>query len=494
MKKFLALFLFVLFSFTFTALVPTRIKAKESAGFEDITAGCLAMSLTGYTGEGDAGDMSEKAPQNLIKYKCGTANENGDVSGLIPKTGEYIADLYLRQPSGKEYVADLLNNIGVPTSIVPSAYAQQTGGTGYKAMASFLPFWKVFRNLAYSLYIIMFIVVGIMIMMRTKINAQTIITIQTALPNLLITLLLITFSYAIVGFMIDIMYFLIYFVAFLFNTIGVLDGVKTVDRLMSHSAWGIMFSGRNTIISAIAETMRDVIGANSGAGIAARVVAGGATLGVSELMVQGIPYLLAAVWLAITMLKLIFVLLKSYVMLIIQTVTAPVQILMNAIPGSKAFTEWLKKTASYLIPFPVAAGMFIVSAVFIGDPTNTTWAGSLESATGIDIDSRDSNPFGVTSTISGDELWTPPFTVDLGWAPEDIMVLLGFFIFAMTPAAVKMAQDWLQVKESPYTAEAFGGIGMAYGGYEWLEKQKQKRENEKLLREQLKHYSEKAGT
>jgi hypothetical protein len=280
----------------------------------------------------------------------------------------------------------------------------------------------------------------------------------------------------------------------LFNTIGVLDGVKTVDRLMSHSAWGIMFSGRNTIISAIAETMRDVIGANSGAGIAARVVAGGATLGVSELMVQGIPYLLAAVWLAITMLKLIFVLLKSYVMLIIQTVTAPVQILMNAIPGSKAFTEWLKKTASYLIPFPVAAGMFIVSAVFIGDPTNTTWAGSLESATGIDIDSRDSNPFGVTSTISGDELWTPPFTVDLGWAPEDIMVLLGFFIFAMTPAAVKMAQDWLQVKESPYTAEAFGGIGMAYGGYEWLEKQKQKRENEKLLREQLKHYSEKAGT
>ena len=57
-------------------------------------------------------------------------------------------------------------------------------GTGYGASPPFLPFWKVFRNLAYSLYIIMFVVVGIMIMLRTKVNAQTIITIQTALPNL----------------------------------------------------------------------------------------------------------------------------------------------------------------------------------------------------------------------------------------------------------------------------------------------------------------------
>ena len=31
---------------------------------------------------------------------------------------------------------------------------------------------------------------------------------------------------------------------------------------------------------------------------------------------------------------------------------------MNAMPGSKAFSTWLKTTASYLIPFPVAAGMF----------------------------------------------------------------------------------------------------------------------------------------
>ncbi len=495
MKKIFLSLLFIPLMIGVFSGFTSKVNAAETPGFEDVTAGCLAMSLTGYTGD-DPGDMAESAPQNLIKYKCGSAGSNGQVSGLIPRGAGIVTTLYAMQPSGREYVADLLNNIGVPT--VQSAYAQ---GTGYSAMSPFLPFWKAFRNLAYSLYIIMFVVVGIMIMLRTKVNAQTIITIQTALPNLLITLLLITFSYAIVGFMIDIMYFLIYFVAFLFNSIGVLDGAKTVSRLMSHSAWGILFSGRNTIISAIAQSFRDVIGANSGFGIAGRVVGGVATAGVSEIFVQAVPYLIAAVWLAITMLKLIFVLTQSYIMLIIQTVTAPIQILMNAVPGSKAFSEWLKKTASYLLPFPVAAAMFVAAAVVIGDPSKTTWSNSLEQATqnadgtnGINIDSRDANPFGVTSNLGDGKLWTPPFTVDFGWQSEDIMVLLGFFIFAMTPAAVKMSQDWLQVKASPYTAEAFGGIGMAYGGYEWIEKQRQKRQSDKLYKAQMDAYSGRAGT
>jgi len=468
------------------AETPPQAQVKEQAGFEKITALSLGLAITGYSG--DCGDIASNTPQNLIKYKAGSCNSSGEMAGLIPKSANYVAQLYLFQPSGGEYVADLLDNIGIPT--ISRAYAQ---GTGYKAMTPFLDFWKVFRNLAYSLYIIMFVVVGVMIMLKTKVNAQTIITIQTALPNLLITLLLITFSYAIVGFMIDIMYFLIYFVAYLFSSVGVLDGAKTINRLMTNSAWGVIFDGRNSIISAIADAMVQVIGGNSAGGLATRVVGGVFTMGISELAVQALPYLLVAVWLAITMLKLIFLLTKSYIMLIIQTITAPVQILMNAMPGSKAFSEWLKKTASYLIPFPVAATMFIVAALFIKNPTNNTLLNGL--------DPRDANPFGITENGSSfydnwnkNDMWVPPFTFDLKLESSQIMILVGFFIFAMTPAAVKMAQDWLQVKESPYTAEAFGGAGMVYGGYEWLEKQKQKRQSDKLYKAQMDAYSGKAGT
>jgi hypothetical protein len=138
--------------------------------------------------------------------------------------------------------------------------------------------------------------------------------------------------------------------------------------------------------------------------------------------------------------------------------------------------------------------MFIVAAIFIGNPTNST---KLKS-----FDPRDANPFGINENSSfydtwghgaNHKIWTPPFTFDLGWEDWDVMIILGFFILTMTPAAVKMAQDWLQVKESPYTNEIFGGVTAGYGMYEWYEKQKQKRQSDKLYKTQIKAYSGKAG-
>lgn len=394
--------------------------------------------------------------QNRDKYIGGGLSK--DANGLVYSPGilgtqqKFVTMLYDNQISSKEYVADILDNIGVPS--VSRAYAQ---GTGYTAMKPFLEFWKVFRNLAYSLYIIMFVVVGIMIMLRTKVNAQTIITIQTALPNLLITLLLITFSYAIVGFMIDIMYFLIYFIVYLIASVGIIDASKSITRLMSNSAWSVIFEGRNSIISAISSSIGSVLWSlgKNGIGVA------GAVLSMVSPM-----YLVVAIAFAIAMLKLMLVLVKSYIMLIIQTITAPVQILMNAMPGSKAFSEWLKKTASYLIPFPVAACMFIFSAILVGNPTDATIMNGV---------GDDANPFGVKDNAAlyqnRNDLWLPPFTLTkIGLADgansgyADILTIIGFVIFLMTPASVKMAQDWLQVKESPYTAEALGNAAIGAKG------------------------------
>jgi len=410
------------------------------------------------TGEGEkpgAFDYTVIAPLSI--KLTGYVNEEGVPlkNGLLMEQSRYLAMFYEYQPGSTEYFADLLDNIGIPS--VSRAYAQ---GTGYSAMSTFLPFWKVFRNLAYSLYIIMFVVVGIMIMLRTKVNAQTIITIQTALPNLLITLLLITFSYAIVGFMIDLMYFLIYFVVYLLSSIDVISTpTKAISRLLSYSAWSVIFEGRNTIIESVQIAITQAL---SGLGTGALGAAGKLGAALSWL---GLGYLLAAVWLAVAMLKLMWVLMKCYFMLLVQTITAPVQILLNAVPGSKAFSDWLKKTASYLLPFPVVASMFIFAAVLIGDPGRATF---LEG--GRLFGFGDDNPFGVnyngelySNYGTGGNIWLPPFTLtDYSAEPASLMVLLGFFIITMTPAAAKMAMDWLQVKESPYTSEISAGLGGAW--------------------------------
>ena len=51
---------------------------------------------------------------------------------------------------------------------------------------------------------------------------------------------------------------------------------------------------------------------------------------------------------------------------------------------------------------------------------------------------------------------------------QDILTIVGFVVFLMTPASVKMAQEWLQIKESPYASEAlqgFMGIAQTAVGY-----------------------------
>ena len=468
MKK-IFLYILPLLLFAYSPLVLPSITLAQTADPIDDAAAGVPQNLFKYsvgetndpvTGTGakhGAFDMTVLAPLILAvapPSKDGVPLKNG----LLNQQGKMVAMMFQHQPGSSEYFADLLNNIGLPTA--SRAYAQ---GTGYSAMSTFLPFWKVFRNLAYSLYIIMFVVVGIMIMLRTKVNAQTIISIQTALPNLLITLILITFSYAIVGFMIDIMYFLIYFVVYLLSSIDIISTpTKAISRLMSYSAWSVIFEGRNSIISAVSMAITQAL---SGLGTGALQVAGGLGAIISWL---GLGYLIAAVWLAVAMFKLMWVLMNCYFMLLVQTITAPVQILMNAVPGSKAFGEWLKKTASYLIPFPVVACMFIFAAVLIGDPTR---ANLLQGKT---LFGDDGNPFGINqsnelydnygSNIANNtgSIWLPPFTLtDYSEEPASLMVLLGFFIITMTPAAAKMAMDWMQVKASPYTSEIGAGLGQA---------------------------------
>lgn len=462
MKKLFLIFSFFVFSF---------VSPKTThASLTDLTAGPLNLGKYefGNLGDCDLSYLEESedtgswtpgrwawtniaTPTLLITGVQDSEGQSCLKSALLPQSGKMVAALFQNGPTSQQYLADIANNIGLP-QLAPRAYAQ---GTGYAAMGPFLEFWKGFRNVAYALYIIMFVVVGIMIMLRTKINAQTVITIQAALPNLLVTLLLITFSYAIVGFMIDIMYFLIYFLVYLLSTIGIIGTpVDAINRLLGGSAWSVIFSGRNSVIWAVAAAS-DRLLSGVGDGLTGFLGKGAAIFSPSALF--------AAVWLGVTMIKLMFVLVKAYVMLIIQTVTAPVQILMNAMPGSKAFSEWLKKTASYLLPFPVVAAMFIFAAILVGDPSKSTLWNMGAYGSG-------NNPFGIDSSSSfyaqtgtDGSMWLPPFTLtgtDL--QANDLMGLIGFFIFTMTPAAAKMAMDWLQVKESPYTSEIGAGLGQAW--------------------------------
>ncbi len=160
-------------------------------------------------------------PENTRVIACimkGIGKAEFDVSGCVPPAGAYIpqqqpiakkqsllsAVFARRQMSGIWYVKDKIDNF----SLVPKAHAQVLG-FGFNALEPVREMWKIVRDVSFGLFVVVSVVFAFMIMFRMKLNPQTVITVQSAIPKLIISLVLVTFSYAIAGLLIDLMYVVI---------------------------------------------------------------------------------------------------------------------------------------------------------------------------------------------------------------------------------------------------------------------------------------------
>jgi hypothetical protein len=142
------------------------------------------------------------------------------MADTTPAPKQNIASVYLQTVnnspiSGLGYVNTLVNKLS-PISTVKAA----ENGYGFTVAQSVIDLWRLTRNLSYSLIVLATIVIAFMIMFRVKINPQTVISIQSAIPKLIVTLVLITFSYAIAGLLIDIMYLVIAFISVILTSWG----------------------------------------------------------------------------------------------------------------------------------------------------------------------------------------------------------------------------------------------------------------------------------
>lgn len=99
--------------------------------------------------------------------------------------------------SGLYWAYTGLQNAG----FIPKIYAAE--GIGFAAISPIAKIWTIFRDITYVILVIVLIAIGFMIMFRMKLNPQTVISVENALPRIVISLLLITFSFAIAGFLIE---------------------------------------------------------------------------------------------------------------------------------------------------------------------------------------------------------------------------------------------------------------------------------------------------
>jgi hypothetical protein len=297
--------------------------------------------------------------------------------GAIGSTNNLVASLYNRPVSGIEYLASLKDNLlGKP------AYAQGFGASGLQPI---LPIWRGFRNIVYLLSSIVFILIGVMIMLRVKISPQAVVTIQNAIPNLITTLILVTFSYAISGLLVEAVYFVQALgLSVLFTSMGksFSDNIVKEDFFNAAAFWYNRYDFNHLVtpnfgdITSLAflalPKMSLLLLSSIIGGIVAAIVAAIPIPGAQALVpfafggITGLILLIISGLILFWLIKLFFGMVKNYVTIILKIILAPLEIGMGAFPQSKmGFNTWIWDLLANLAVFPIVLLFLVIANIII---------------------------------------------------------------------------------------------------------------------------------
>jgi len=269
--------------------------------------------------------------------------------GALAASGKMVALLYSSPPvSGVQYFAGEFQKFNP----VQPAYAQE--GIGFGALRPIQDIWRVFRNAAYVGFVIVFVIIGFMIMLRAHISPQAVATIQDSIPRLVVALILVTFSYAIAGLMIDLMFLILNLVINFLKASGLLGDANYV---FEKNVFSVVFGSLKDIIGSVANAIEGLIKGIVDLGFLEDLIGffGGTIAGI-----------IAAIAMLFIMFRVFLMLLMAYVMIIILTMTAPFFFLVQALPGNNGAKEWFKQMAANVSVFAVVAIMFIFGGILGG--------------------------------------------------------------------------------------------------------------------------------
>lgn len=405
--------------------------------------------------------------------------------GLIGFTSDMMVALYTPPAHASDFTRYLGQNFG----IARPTYAQ---GVGFTSINPLLNIWKIFRNIVYLFFIIIFVIVGFAIMLRVQIDPRTVMSIENQLPKLILGLILVTFSFAIAGLLIDGMWILTFLIINILTPH--LQGVSaaTVNGNLFENPFGFYnniasgskgFSGGIIGVAAGAagstgDLIRSLLSADASHRLglippqsdeicsngtfflgwfADRFCQTGQVVGNSIAGAVGfvVSWLISIVALVVVLIAILvalfrvwFMLLLAYFYILLDIVLAPFYILFGMIPGSKiTFTAWLRDITANLIAFPAVVGVFLLGRLFM---ESFIVAGGSTGGT-----ERTFVPPLIGNPLSGEYTTNP-----LGW-------LLGLAVVLVAPGIVNQMKELFQAPQNKLGAAAFQNLGMggkAFGG------------------------------
>ncbi len=411
---------------------------QEQIGFSNIILLDAYQKLTGSPQDSSLikgifeklqGLTTGKTSMSEVESLLTSADNNQNDTGVIGTMAKLMGKIYSIQPASSiEYLSYIRNNIAQKHLITP-VYADANNGYGFTSLQALLPIWRIFRNVSYFLFTLVFVFIGFMMMFRMKISPQAVISIQTALPKIILTLILITFSYAIAGLLIDLSYVV---TGFIFSVLS--TGSDAVIGFTNNAAF---LSGQTIGLGGpIVAMLIHLISF----GLTAKILAVflppffATVFSIPGNLVIGLILLIAVL---ITFAKIIWMLLKSSVTISLQVMFAPFILLGGIFPGSSAGGNWIKGLAAELAVFVTTMVCFVFVFYFIGP---VTFAGI--NPGNIDVGGQKmAGLFEVGRLATDKNFWMGPPLYGQGTDSAGKFALLGLGIFFLIPKLADMMHD-----------------------------------------------------
>lgn len=459
----------IIFTTLFVNITPASAEAKKCT-----TAGNCPLTAENFNDKINADNTLEDMIHGTMCKLAGGSNlekclasQNGKLAlfdrlpdgGAIGGVTNLTVAMYNPPVSSVEYLASLGESIGLSPK---PAYAQSVSGSGNGIIKPILKIWTVTRNIAYLAFIVIFIVVGVMVMLRQKISQQTVVSIQQALPGLIIGLILVTFSYFLAALLVDIAFVSMRVVAYIFDQAGSnafgnsgqmiqMANDSSVFQLFSTTTGGVWdsrdslqatisnFTSSSTI-KPLAQLIPVIVGTIAGLliagpwGLLGGLVGGAigsAASGGTDWIYSQILSLILIIALFVQMFRLLFQLIGAYLQILINTIMGPFFILSSSLPGrGGGINNWIKAILANTLIFPAVFAMFLFAGLILG-------------------------------TAPGDWTVTPPLFG--GMSADLLRVILAYGIILATPKIPDVIRQAFKVQGQEGLAGA--AIGGFMGGY-----------------------------
>lgn len=354
-------------------------------------------------------------PPAQSAHTFGQVQTQSQLNGAMGLISGSISSLYTPPISTAQYTDYLSSSFGIvhqADAASNTSSCSNTLGYGFCGLTTIFSLWAGIRDFAYAGLTILFIVIGVGVMLRFRVDPRTVMTLQNQIPRVIIAILLITFSYAIAGVMIDLMWTVTYAgVNFISNTSGaqvvfcqqanhqphplsnvveqqlIEDPFNFTDTVFRGSCGGGVNNGILSLSSDVATALGTIVTQaiettlnfnESGCGFSLEIFNPAHDIGCAAQSAFGtfliwtaeqIVKLIVIIALLIALFRLWWKLISSYITFIIFVIMGPLWIVMGLIPGRPlGFEKWFRIIFANLAVFPLEAFLIVFARVITDVP------------------------------------------------------------------------------------------------------------------------------